>query len=273
MPSLVQMTSSPRALLPFLLSMPQYLLAKPCKDPRHWLGHAVMNSTADYKKPAGRHVVAVLGSADPISVPNYGPAIAPIFDALKETSKLSFIAGGCVGLMGSPESFCKKGELGSNCNTYDGFWMLDECAPTTCEERGFKVNLVASSAIEEEIISGGPSVGMGDAFLVLPGGIGTTRELFDVLQANFEYKDVNKPVFAFNVGGEAGPHTGFYSGVVTWLSQLYQKKLLKAYEGSKGSSLFISSNATELGLAVDAWAASGALPEHLRFEQLVGLMV
>merc|ERR1712241_1573007 len=104
-----------------------------------------------------------------------------------------------------------------------------------------------------------------------PGGVGTTRELYDVLQANFEYSGVNKPVFCLNVGGSVDPRSGFYGGVVQWLLKLYSDHLLKPYRGSNGSSFFISSNATVLAVAIDVWATSAQLPEDLRLENLINV--
>merc|ERR1712217_960243 len=103
-------------------------------------------------------------------------------------------------------------------------------------------------AAEEEIISGGPTFGRGDAFLLLPGGIGTTREAYDILQANFEYGGVNKPIFCLNVASGDG---SFYDGQVAWIQKLYKLKLARPYAGSNGSSMFVSSNASELAVAID----------------------
>jgi len=97
----------------------------------------------------------------------------------------------------------------------------------------------------------------------MPGGVGTTRELFDVLQANFEYGTVNKPIFCLNIGN------GFYDGVVSWLKQLFHFKLMYPYHGSRGSSLFISDDVNVLAAAVDKWANTGVLPEELRLENIL----
>lgn len=273
------MGPSLRAVACLLLAMARRLSGA-CPDPRRWPGHPVYNSSADYVRPRGRRVVTVLGSADPVSVSRYGSVVAPLFQAFRATSQLSFLMGGCSGLMGSPTPFCTEGALGEACNIYDGFWTMrrpdsrpqgDEHCIQDCEwHHGMKVHLVASRAVEEEIITGGAG-GKGDALLVLPGGIGTTRELYDVLQANFEYRDVNKPIFCLDAGGFEGPLAGFYGGVVRWLEQLYSDKLLKPYPGSSGSSLFISSSPDLLAAAIDAWAVSGELPEEMRLEHLINI--
>jgi len=168
-----------------------------------------------------------------------------------------------MGLMGAGSPFCAKGPLGEICNAYNGFGHW--CDPA-CETRhSMRMHLVGSKALEEEIISGGETFGRGDAFLLLPGGIGTTREAYDILQANFEYGGVNKPIFCLNVEERNG---GFYDGQVAWIRKLYEDKLARPYAGSNGSSMFISNDTSELAIAVDNWVAFGELPEKLRLENL-----
>lgn len=251
--------------------------AAQCQDPRTWLGHPIAtNASAAYVPPLGRRVLTVLASADPASVSKYGSAIAPLFNALCSTSHLSLLMGGCSGLMGSGAPFCAKGELGFMCNVYDGFWKGDIDNKRTgtdciefCETRlSMKVYLLDNAALEEEILTGGRRVGMGDAFVLLPGGIGTTREMYDVLHANFEYSGVNKPIFCLNVGPPTVAEGGFFDEVLAWLRQLYARQLLKPYSGSAGSSLFVASDAEVLAAAIDRWAVTGELPEELRFENL-----
>jgi len=172
--------------------------------------------------------------------------------------------------MGAGTAFCKKGKLGETCNGYDAYWKFDYTAKDNsscielCESNHFmKTHLMDAKTLEEEILTGGATIGHGDAFFMMPGGIGTSRELFDVLQANFEYDNVNKPIFCLNLDG------GFYDGVVSWLKHLFATNLLKPYPGSKGSSFFISEDAAVLAAAVDKWAATGSLPEELRLENIL----
>lgn len=252
------------------------LLAAPangngCPDPRKWPGHVVYdNATSAFYRPKGRRILGVLGAADSRAVAKFGPLVTPLFEQLKSTETLSLMSGGCIGLMGIGSSFCAKGPLGEMCNSYDGFWRADLTATDNTSCIGLcetvhhaKTHLMATNALEEEIMTGGSSVGFGDAFLLQPGGVGTSRELFDILQANFEYGNVNKPVFCLNVGG------GFYDGIVSWLQNLFSTQLLAPYPGSKGSSFFISSDVSELAAAIDDWALDGRLPEKLRLENIL----
>jgi len=253
------------------------IVADDCPDPRHWPGHPIYdNATAAYKAPMGRRVMTVLGSADSRSIAQYGFAVEPLFKGLRSTSSLSLLAGGCAGLMGIGSAFCAKGPLGEMCNGYSGFWHVGSARNGNhscleyCETKSFmKIHLLANSALEEQLITSGQTAGVGDGFLMLPGGVGTTRELYDVLQANFEYYGVNKPIFCLNVA--TGHGRGFYDGVVHWMQQLFGDSLLRPYAGSNGSSMFISSNATELAAAIDDWAWTGTLPDKLRLENLLNI--
>jgi len=245
-----------------------------CPDPRHWPGHPIYdNVTSAYQPPMGRRVLTVLGSADPESLAAYAPMTTSLFEQLKSTSTLSLLSGGCSGLMGVSSVFCAKGALGEICNGYSGFWRLDynntdnDSCIELCETEHFmKMRLLADGALEEEIITGGQRIGMGDAFLLLPGGIGTTREVYDILQANVEYGGVNKPIFCLNGADRSEGGRGFFDTFLQWLKQLYRTRLLKPYPGSNGTSLFVSSSTTELATAIDQWALMGKLPENLRLE-------
>jgi len=245
-----------------------------CPDPQNWPGHPIYdNVTSAYTAPKGRKVLTLLGSADPMSLAEYAPMVTPLFEQLKSTSTLSLLSGGCSGLMGATSVFCAKGTLGETCNGYSGFWRLDynstgnDSCIERCETEHFmKMHLLANGALEEEIITGGQSIGLGDAFLLIPGGIGTTREVYDVIQANVEYGGVNKPIFCLNGVDGSGAGQGFYDTFLQWLKHLYKTRLLKAYPGSNGTSLFVSSNSTELAASIDEWTLTGKLPEKLRLE-------
>ncbi|MBM3382401.1 MAG: TIGR00730 family Rossman fold protein [Betaproteobacteria bacterium] len=59
-----------------------------------------------------------------------------------------------------------------------------------------------------------------DAFLILPGGLGTLDELFEVLTAN-TLGFMNKPVIVLN-------SFGFYTGLITWLETIAQSGLSRS---------------------------------------------
>jgi hypothetical protein len=59
-----------------------------------------------------------------------------------------------------------------------------------------------------------------DAFLILPGGLGTLDELFEVLTAN-TLGFMNKPVFILN-------SFGYYTGLITWLETIAESGLSRS---------------------------------------------
>ena len=78
---------------------------------------------------------------------------------------------------------------------------------------------------------------LGDNYLVLPGGIGTSNELFEVLVKN-NIKDFNKKIYVFNING-------FYNNIINHLKYLEDKKYIYG-SGYKGLNLFISDNIDEI---------------------------
>lgn len=63
-------------------------------------------------------------------------------------------------------------------------------------------------------------IGEADAFLILPGGLGTLDELFEVLTAN-TLGFTAKPVVVLNTDG-------YYTGLIEWLEQISSTGLSKA---------------------------------------------
>jgi uncharacterized protein (TIGR00730 family) len=78
---------------------------------------------------------------------------------------------------------------------------------------------------------------LGDIYLVLPGGIGTSNELFEVLVKN-NIKDFNKKIYIFNING-------FYNHLINHLKYLKEKNYIYG-SGYKGLNLFISDNIDEI---------------------------
>lgn len=243
-------------------------------SPLPWQSVALAARGAPYtvERPLNRRMLTVLGSADSTASARYGAVVGSLFERLRSTSALSLLSGGCSGLMGASRAFCAKGALGDMCNCYDGFCRNPsgcEKLRAFCETRHFiKFHYVGDPIQEEQILTGGMTAGVADGFLLLPGGVGTTREAFDVLQANFEYGNVNKPLFCLNV---SDGDRGFYEGIFRWIKQLYGDRLARPYAGSNGSSVFVSGSSTELAAAIDEWASAGTLPEHLRLERLLNV--
>lgn len=63
-------------------------------------------------------------------------------------------------------------------------------------------------------------MGEADAFLILPGGLGTLDELFEVLTAN-TLGFITKPVVILNTDG-------YYQGLIDWLEQISRTGLCRA---------------------------------------------
>jgi uncharacterized protein (TIGR00730 family) len=74
-----------------------------------------------------------------------------------------------------------------------------------------------------------------DAFLILPGGLGTLDELFEVLTAN-TLGFMNKPVIVLN-------SFGYYTGLITWLESI----ALAGFSRSPGELFTVVEELDDLG--------------------------
>jgi uncharacterized protein (TIGR00730 family) len=74
---------------------------------------------------------------------------------------------------------------------------------------------------------------LGDEYLILPGGIGTTSELVDVLIKN-NIKESNKKIYIYNIDG-------FYDNIMNHINYLNKENFIYG-DGFKGLNINISSN-------------------------------
>lgn len=86
-------------------------------------------------------------------------------------------------------------------------------------------------------------IDMGDAFLVLPGGVGTTLELLEVLvKNNIGDFQKNKKVYIYNANG-------FYDHLLQQLSLMDQEKFIGG--GISSLSMVVSSNMEEISSMIN----------------------
>lgn len=228
----------------------------PVKDP------VIHKSADDYKQPKQR-VIAILGSANKNVAKMYGAQMSILISKLNKKN-IALLLPGCEGIMGAAtKDFCDEGL----CTAYAAQTWYQPYTPNapTCAsdcEKDFGVNMhiVENVGIEESILTGGGTGGKGDAFLIMPGGVGTSRELFDILQANYEFGNVNKPIFCYNLRDNNG--NGWWDGIIGWINHLIRKGTLsRKYPNSLGSSFYYSSNINALSKVINTWGKTGKLPK------------
>jgi len=77
---------------------------------------------------------------------------------------------------------------------------------------------------------------LGDEYLILPGAIGTTSELFEVLSKN-DINEHHKNIYLYNLNG-------FYDDIVNYLTNLDKKDMI--YSNYKNLKLYISDNIDDI---------------------------
>jgi uncharacterized protein (TIGR00730 family) len=85
-------------------------------------------------------------------------------------------------------------------------------------------------------------VELGDAYLILPGGLGTAYELFQVLVKN-NINDFRKKIYIFNV-------YGFFDDLLTYITKLNKIKFISG--GFNSMNMYISNNAIDIANKINS---------------------
>jgi len=226
----------------------------PVKDP------IIHNSADAYKPPPAKKVITILGSANKNVSQIYGSEMSRLVSKFNNKN-ITILSPGCEGMMGAAvKDFCVKGLCSAYASKtfYQPYTQNTAICASDCE-RDFRINMhmVENPETEEAMLVGGG--GKGDGFLIMPGGIGTSRELFEVLQANYEFGNVNKPIFCYNVKDKNGK--GWWDEIIEWNKHLKREGTLRKYPNSLGSSFYYSSNIDVLAKVINTWGETGKLPK------------
>jgi len=85
-------------------------------------------------------------------------------------------------------------------------------------------------------------VELGNAYLILPGGLGTAYELFQVLVKN-NINDFRKKIYIFNV-------YGFFDDLLTYITKLNKIKFISG--GFNSMNMYISNNAIDIANKINS---------------------
>ena len=77
---------------------------------------------------------------------------------------------------------------------------------------------------------------LGDNYLILPGGIGTTNELFEVLVKN-DINEAHKNIYIYNING-------FYDNILNQINKYSKENLISS--NLKNLNIFVSDNIDEI---------------------------
>lgn len=152
--------------------------------------------------------VAVYCSASSAIEPYYADAATTIGGALADNGLTMVFGGGRVGLMGEAARACKKAGgyvIGITTEKLDSL----EGGSKYCDELH-----VADSMPERR----SRMMDLADAFVILPGGLGTYEEFFEVLVGR-QLGDHSKPIVIIN-------HGGFYEPMVAMIEHGIEHKFI-----------------------------------------------
>ena len=138
--------------------------------------------------------VAVYCSASSAIDPNYARSAATIGEALAHNGLSMVFGGGRVGLMGEVAKACKTAGgrvVGITTEKLDAL----EGASAYCDELHIAASMPQRRSRMMELA---------DAFVILPGGLGTYEEFFEVLVGR-QLGDHSKPIVIVNHGGFFDP--------------------------------------------------------------------
>lgn len=139
-----------------------------------------------------------------------------------DAKKIRIIYGGqTAGLMGVvAKTFRENGGevIGVNYDKFDDGKVVDDYVYDNLRERQGKL------------------IDMGDEYLVLPGGVGTTLELFDVMVSN-NIADFNKKIHVYNVNG-------LYNHLLEYIKQIDKGRFIK--DGIPSLNIVVSSDADKI---------------------------
>lgn len=178
-------------------------------------------------KKQGIYTVGVFASSSPSLAPKYYEICCKLGESLASSGYALIYGGGNNGLMGHlAMGFKKKG----------GF--LIGVIPKSLKEAGYCYQnadqiIVTGDLSQRKLIMNAQA----DAFLCLPGGIGTLDEMFSVL-AEKQLGFHQKPVILIDIDN-------FFSPLLSYLSDLKRKGFFPQYE-----DLFKLTNSTDEALTI-----------------------
>lgn len=156
--------------------------------------------------------ICIYGAASPTIDAEYTEKVELLGEKLAKRGHSLVFGGGANGLMGAAARGVKKGG-GHILGVIPKFFMEDtiEHLYAFCDEVTVPETMRERKQIMEE---------NADAFIVLPGGIGTYEEFFEILTSKQLCRH-NKPIAIYNIGG-------FYDKIVLALKDAIEKGFIKA---------------------------------------------
>ena len=156
--------------------------------------------------------ICIYGAASPTIDAEYTEKVELLGEKLAKRGHSLVFGGGANGLMGAAARGVKKGG-GHILGVIPKFFMEDtiEHLYAFCDEVTVPETMRERKQIMEE---------NADAFIVLPGGIGTYEEFFEILTSKQLCRH-NKPIAIYNIGG-------FYDKIVLALEDAIEKGFIKA---------------------------------------------
>ena len=84
-------------------------------------------------------------------------------------------------------------------------------------------------------------ISLGNAYIILPGGLGTTYELFHVLVKN-NIKDFKKRIYVLNIDG-------FFNNLINYIEELNKNNFISG--GIESTNMYISNNPQDLAFKIN----------------------